>query len=335
MNIANTIQSLYETYGQLKGVTIECQKELVAIGIKNKSATAEVFLQGAQITRYQRTGELPALFLSKACRYQEGSALRGGMPISWPWFSDLAKNPKSVKQQLISDDHEATATEFPAHGFVRNRQWNLESITTPTDDQTILELSYHVKKEPLWPFETLLTYRITIGETLSARLHITNKSPQAFVFSGALHSYFAVSHIDNVSVRGFDQCEYYDALDADENGEWRVNTQQGDTTFTEEVDRVYQSSNTPVTIVDNPRMNKNNGLTHPQRVIRLQSAGSKSTVVWNPWAEKSQALTQFEKDDYLRMVCIETANAVSDTVRLEPNGEHALQLTLEVGGINV
>ena len=323
MNIANTIQALYKQYGQLKGVTIECQKELVAIGIKNQAATAEVFLQGAQVTHYQRMGELPALFLSKACRYQEGSALRGGIPICWPWFGDLAKNPESVKQQLLGADHEVAKTEFPAHGFVRQRQWRLESITTPTDELTILELSYHVKDEPLWPFEALLTYRIAIGETLSASLHITNKSPQAFVFSGALHSYFAVSHIDNVSINGLDQCEYYDALDADDKGEWRVKIQQGDITFTEEVDRVYQSSDTPVVIIDNSR-----GSINKKRTLRLQSSGSKSVVVWNPWIEKSQALSQCKEDDYQRMVCIETANAVDDVVRLEPNSAHELQLTL-------
>jgi len=140
MNINDTIQSLYKDYGQLKGVTIECQKELVAIGIKNQAATAEVFLQGAQITRYQRIGEIPTLFLSQACEYQQGSALRGGIPICWPWFGDLAKNPEAVKQQVINEDQAAIATKFPAHGFVRQRDWTVESIRTPADDLTIVEL---------------------------------------------------------------------------------------------------------------------------------------------------------------------------------------------------
>jgi glucose-6-phosphate 1-epimerase len=100
MNINDTIQTLYKGYGQLKGVTIECQKELVAIGIKNQAATAEVFIQGAQITRYQRIDEAPTLFLSKACGYQQGSALRGGIPICWPWFGNLEQNPNALKQQL-------------------------------------------------------------------------------------------------------------------------------------------------------------------------------------------------------------------------------------------
>ena len=253
MNINDTIQSLYKDYGQLKGVTIECQKELVAIGIKNQAATAEVFIQGAQITRYQGIDESPTLFLSKACDYKKGSALRGGIPICWPWFGDLAKNPESVKQ-LINDDQAVTVTELPAHGFVRQRDWTVESIRTPADDLTIVELSYHVKDEPLWPFDTLLTCRISIGAALSVSLHIANNSSQSFVFSAALHSYLAVNHIENVRVSGFDQCEYYDALDVNDKNEWQLKTQQGDITFSEEVDRVYQSSNAAVSINDKKRL---------------------------------------------------------------------------------
>jgi len=315
MNIIDTIQSLYKDYGQLKGVTIECQKELVAIGIKNQAATAEVFLQGAQITRYQRIDKSPTLFLSKACEYKQGSTLRGGIPICWPWFGDLAKNPEVIQQQLINDDQSAT-TEFPAHGFVRQREWAVESIRTPADDLTIVELSYHVKDEPLWPFDTLLTCRISIGATLSVSLHIANNSTQAFVFSAALHSYFAVNHIDHVRISGFNQSDYYDALDVNEKNEWPLKTQQGDITFSEEVDRVYQSSKTPVTI------NEKN------RTIAITSLGSDSTVVWNPWVDKSQTLSQFKGDDYQRMVCVETANAVDNAICLGAGEGHKLEVTI-------
>jgi glucose-6-phosphate 1-epimerase len=316
MNINDTIQTLYKGYGQLKGVTIECQKELVAIGIKNQAATAEVFIQGAQITRYQRIDEAPTLFLSKACDYQQGSALRGGIPICWPWFGDLGKNSETVKQQLMGDDKTAATTEFPAHGFVRQRDWIVESIRTPADDLTIIELSYHVKDEPLWPFDTVLTCRIAIGATLSVSLHIANKSSKAFAFSAALHTYFAVSHIDHVRIAGFDQSEYYDSLDVNDKGEWQVKTQQGDITFSDEVDRVYQSSNAPVAITD-----KN-------RTMNVTSAGSRSAVVWNPWVDKAQTLSQFKGEDYQRMVCLETANAVDDVIRLEAGEAHKLELTI-------
>jgi glucose-6-phosphate 1-epimerase len=317
MNINDTIQSLYKDYGQLTGVTIECQNELVAIGIKNQAATAEVFLQGAHITRYQRIGETPTLFLSQACEYQRGSALRGGIPICWPWFGDLAKNPDAVKQQLMTDAQSAI-TEFPAHGFVRQRDWTVASIRTPSDDLTIVELSYHVKDEPLWPFDTVLMCRISVGAALSVSLHIANNSSQPVVFSAALHSYFAVSHVDNVRISGLNQCKYYDALDVSEKNEWQLKTQQGDIAFSREVDRVYQSSSSPVVIHD-----KN-------RATNISSLGSRSTVVWNPWVDKSQTLSQFKEDDYQRMICVETANAVNDVIRLKAGESHKLEVTISV-----
>ncbi|MFT5118471.1 MAG: glucose-6-phosphate 1-epimerase [Kiritimatiellia bacterium] len=319
MNIASTIQHLYQQYGQISGITIECQNELVAIGIKNKVATAEVFLQGAQLTHYQRITEKPILFLSEDCSYNAGSPLRGGIPICWPWFGDLAKNPHEIQQQLP----EAEMTHAPAHGFVRSRQWVVEAISTPSDQLTIIELKYDITvDEALWPFATSLRYRIEIGDTLSASFSVTNTGNQAFVFTSSLHSYFSVSHIDHVSIQGFDKSPYFDALDTDAQGQWLVKQQQGNIHFSEAVDRVYHTTGTPIVL-------KDKSLNKSDRNISLRSAGSNSTVVWNPWIEKSQQLTQFALDDYQRMVCIETANAVEDKITLAPNASHTLSLLLE------
>jgi glucose-6-phosphate 1-epimerase len=307
MTLASTIQTLYQTYGHLKGITIECQNELVAIGIKNKAAVAEVFLQGAQLTRYQRASESPVLFLSEGCRYKAGVSLRGGIPICWPWFGDLKKNPASV-QQLLSEEIIANA---PAHGFVRDRQWTMESISTPSDFLTILELSYSTTKaEPLWPYETALSCRIEIGDRVALQFSVKNCGDQPLVFSSALHSYFALEHIDDVTIQGFDQTPYIDALD-----EWKLKQQDGPIHFTEEVDRIYQTGCASVNIVDG------------RRQVKILSTGSNSTVVWNPWIEKSQRLSQFMSKDYQSMVCIETANAVNDVITLLPDQTHVLAFT--------
>jgi glucose-6-phosphate 1-epimerase len=319
MNIASTIQHLYQQYGQIPGITIECQNELVAIGIKNKAATAEVFLQGAQLTHYQRIAEKPILFLSEDCQYKSGVPLRGGIPICWPWFGDLAKNPYEIQQQLP----EAEIANAPVHGWVRSRQWTVEAISTPTDQLTIIELKYDITTdEALWPFATALRYRIEIGNTLSASFSVTNTSDQAFVFTGALHSYFSVSHIDHVSIQGFDNSPYWDALDTDTQGPGLVKRQQGNIHFSEAVDRIYHTTGTPIVL-------KDKSLNRSDRNISLRSAGSNSTVIWNPWIERSQQLTQFTSEDYQRMVCIETANAAKDKIMLAPNTSHTLSLLLE------
>ncbi|MGS2718263.1 D-hexose-6-phosphate mutarotase [Eionea flava] len=321
MSLANTISALYADYGQLKGVTIECQKELVAIGIKNQAATAEVFLQGAQVTRYQPNNSSPFLFLSDACDYQSGQALRGGIPICWPWFGLLDKNPSSVRQSvgfLSAEDSGSLLAKgsLPAHGFVRERDWSVTSIRTPADNLTIIELSYHVTDEPLWPFNTLLSYRIAIGKTLSVSLHVHNQSDKALTYSGALHSYLSINDIAHTRVSGLDGCHYYDALESDDENNWLFKQQEGDIVFSQETDRVYQTTGGAIQVRDGDN-----------RVLELTSSGSKSAVVWNPWLDKARTLSQFTTSDYTRMLCIETANAVDDVVTLAPDASHRIELT--------
>ena len=320
MNIASTIQQLYQAYGHLSGVTIECQKELLAIGIKNKAASAEVFLQGAQITRYQRIHERPVLFLSEQCTYQQGEPLRGGIPICWPWFGALSKNPKNIQQQLS----EGCIHDAPAHGFIRCRDWQIDAIATPRDDLTVITLSISIDaNEPgsWWPFAAKLTYHIEIGETLFSRFTVENIDQRRFGYSSALHSYFLVDDIAQTRIKGFDRVTFFDALQTDAGGQWLSRCQKGDITFVEAVDRVYQSGCHPVLIVDSA--GEKSG-----RTIKLGSTGSNSSVVWNPWVTKSKVLSQFTDKDYLRMVCVETANALEDCIWLEPGESHSLSLAV-------
>lgn len=309
MNIASTIDTLYQQYGQLKGITIECQNELVAIGIKNKAARAEVFLQGAQLTRYQRTDEKPLLFLSGDSSYKIGSSLRGGIPICWPWFSQLDKNPEQVQAHVP----QSVLASAPAHGCVRDEQWQVTSIQTPSDSLTTIELEYnHPGDHPHWPFSATLRYQIYIGETLSVRFSVTNTSDSTYTYSSALHTYLAVSDIHQTQIAGFTGSEYIDALD-----DWSVKTQTGPIHFNGEMDSIYQTAGEKVQLIDK------------ERITQISSTGSNSTVIWNPWIEKSKQLPQLKNNDYLGMVCIETANAINDTITLEKNQEHVIQLLIE------
>lgn len=303
------MQSLYSKYGELEGITIECQNELIAIGITNDAATAEVFLQGAQISQYQRKNEKPILWLSEQCDYKQGTSLRGGIPICWPWFGNMDKNPQAI-QALFTEDK---LKQLGAHGFVRERSWQVFDIRTPSADLTIIDLGFTVyaEQELLWPYATKLHYQIEIGHELKASLSVTNKDSMPFSYSCALHTYFAIDHIDNAKIEGFDQTDYIDCLD-----NWQSHTQDGDITFNQEVDRIYQSGPDKITLQDK------------ERVINIGNTGSNSTVIWNPWIDKSMRLSQFDDQDYLKMLCIETANIMDDIIYLEPGAEYKLDLTI-------
>ena len=183
----------------------------------------------------------------------------------------------------------------------------LRVLPWPADDKTVIELSYQIyaEQEAQWPFATELLYRIEVGENLDAALTIRNKDSMPFTFSCALHSYYAVEHINQVRIEGFDQSPYLDAMD-----NWSCNIQKGDILIDEEVDRIYQTAPDAITLSD------------AERKISIRNKNSNSTVVWNPWQEKAKRLTQFADDDYQTMLCIETANIADDVIYLESDESH-------------
>ncbi|MEK1942264.1 MAG: D-hexose-6-phosphate mutarotase, partial [Pseudomonas sp.] len=65
-----------------------------------------------------------------------------------------------------------------------------------------------------------------------------------------------------------------------------------------------------------------------QRRIHLASSGSRSAVVWNPWIDKAQRLSQFADDAWPGMLCIETANVMDDIVTLAPGAQHSMAVSL-------
>ncbi len=309
-DIATQMQSLYSQYGELAGISIELHKELIAITVENQAATACVFLQGAQISHYSHSDQPAILWLSPCCDYRAGQPLRGGIPICWPWFGELDKNPAPVRQQINSDN-------TPAHGFVRNRDWQLAdvSIINPALTRLCLKLDIAAGEEALWPFATQLQLNIEIGNQLKISLEITNRDSRSFHFSAALHSYFALSDITAIHIDGLDDKPFVDSLD-----HWQQKQQQGPITFTGEVDRIYQQLEDPITLIDPDQ----------QTTITVQAEGSNSAVIWNPWCDKAKTLSQFTDDAYRQMVCIETANALDDCIELAPGNSHCLGANISI-----
>ncbi|MFT6387078.1 MAG: glucose-6-phosphate 1-epimerase [Cellvibrionaceae bacterium] len=314
--MAEKIQALYQSYGELEGVSIECQKELIAIGITNKCARAEIFLQGAQVTGYQRHGEAPILFLSKDCQFKQGSPLRGGIPICWPWFGDLNKNNPELKGQFSSSFCEAA----PAHGFVRDIDWDVKNIRIVDDKETLVTLKCDVPLDNAfgWPFSACLVYEVSVGETLKAALSVKNSGDNNFIFSAALHSYFKVDSIINTKITSLNKVFYINALKG-----WSKCQQHDDVVFNQEVDRIYLFPSS-----DHGSSGHSIDLKDTRRSLNIESGGSASAIVWNPWIEKSKRLTQFSDDEYKKMVCIETANVADDMVMLAPNQEHVLSVKI-------
>ncbi|MEG1080278.1 MAG: D-hexose-6-phosphate mutarotase [Pseudomonas sp.] len=273
------------------------------------SDTAELLVaqQGAQVLSYQRLGEPPLLWLSEQAIFKQGKSVRAGVPVCWPWFGNLKRNPPAVQAMYGAEDG-------PAHGLVRGRDWQLLSIDS-SDGSVRLEFTLPETQGDLpgWPHNVELKLNIVMAEQLSITLSSYNLDNVPVTISQALHSYFAVSDVREVKVGGVDGLGYIETL-----ANWEQRTQQGDLGFAGETDRIYLQAPDQLSIVD-PAWN---------RRIRLTSSGSRSAVIWNPWVERAAELQDMADDGWQRMLCIETANVWDDVVTLAPGATHSLSVSI-------
>lgn len=264
--------------------------------------------QGAQVLSYTPAGGRPLIWLSEDAAFTRGQSVRGGVPVCWPWFGDLARNPAEVQAMRQAD------TPPPAHGEVRARDWQLLNIADE-DDGVSIEFILDAAEDglPGWPHALELKLAVRLDARLSINLVTTNLGREPVAFSQALHSYFAVGDIHQVSVEGLEGRRYIETL-----ANWQERRQQGALRFTGETDRIYLDLPPTLSIVD-PAW---------QRRIVLQASGSDSAVLWNPWIDKAARLSQFADDAWQRMLCIETANVMDDCIILAPEATHEMGVSI-------
>jgi glucose-6-phosphate 1-epimerase len=166
-----------------------------------------------------------------------------------------------------------------------------------------------------WPADFQLLYRATFGSELSLELVVRNTGASPFRFEEALHAYFRVGQIDKARLQGLSAIHYLDKTDSN-----REKTQQGPIEIVSETDRVYLNTKGAVELEDE-------GMG---RRFGIDKENSLTTVVWNPWIEKSKALSDFGDDEWKQMVCIETCNVSDFAVELMPGRQHSMKATVRV-----
>lgn len=265
------------------------------IEIDNSLAVARVALQGGHVDWWRpKSVNQDVLWLSSNARYEKGRSIRGGVPICWPWFG---KHP--------TDD------SFCLHGFARVIPWKLLESSQLKNGATKIVLKMlpteAVTKQLTYSFELILT--IVVGETLYLNLKTTNLSDSPFVISEGYHTYFYISDIENIKVTGLEDSVYNDKIDNFARG-----VEKTPITFNNEFDRVYTNSND--CYIEDEKFN---------RVITIKKSNSNSTVVWTPWQKKSLAMGDMGKqDEWRRMVCVETANLLENSVVIYPKLSHSI-----------
>ncbi len=297
----NELVKLNQKYGirdQL--VFTEGPGGFVIAEIKNPHGEATVALHGAHIMSFRPRDHEPVLWLSRNSHFKTGKAIRGGIPVCWPWFAD-----------------HPTDTGKPAHGFVRTTVWSVSESEKLEDDSIRLKLFMADSDATFkqWPHRFRLEMDCTVSDVLRVKLIATNTGDKPFIIGGALHSYFKISSVSNIEIKGLEGCAYIDKVDQD-----RRKIQDGFVSVRSETDRIYLDTNTDCIIEDS-------GM---HRRICISKNGSRTTVVWNPWIAKATKMQDFGDDEYTSMVCVETANADTDVISLAPGNTHVLESIMRV-----
>jgi D-hexose-6-phosphate mutarotase len=269
--------------------------------ISNNQASAIISMQGAHLLSWIPRGEEDAIWLSEEARFAPGKSIRGGIPICWPWFGPHSSN-----------------ASYPAQGFARTTNWEVIS-TEELDDGDSSRISFSMQPQPdneqMWPADTSVQYQLTIGAKLEMELITHNNGAEQITIGQALHTYFRVGDVSKVLVHGLENTDYLDKLEG-----FKCKQQVGPVTINEEVDRIYLDTTNDCVIEDQSL----------KRNIVIIKCGSNSTVVWNPWLELASKMGDLGEDGYKKMLCVESCNAATDVVTIDPGKAHHLWVQYDV-----
>ncbi|MEN3754332.1 D-hexose-6-phosphate mutarotase [Mangrovibacter yixingensis] len=247
--------------------------ELDILVVDHPAVKASVALQGAHLLSWQPKGEKEVLWLSKASLFEHGQAIRGGVPICWPWFGP------------------AKDSTLPSHGFARNLDWQLSAHN---EDSNGVALTFELKSSDAsrkyWPHDFTLYARFKLGATCEMEL----ESHGEFETQSALHTYFTVGDIDAVSVSGLGHRFIDKVKDGIED-----QLSDGIQTFPDRVDRIYLEPEACSVIHDK---------SLPRRIDVVHRHNC-NVVAWNPGPALSISMSDVPDDGYKTYVCVEAVNA--------------------------
>ena len=266
--------------------------------IMTRHGRGELYLHGAHVTSWQPAGEEDVLWLSDSSRYLAGKAIRGGIPICWPWFGD-----------------DPSGRGRPAHGFARTHAFCVTRTGVTDEGSCVIELGLEPtdSTRALWQDDFRLALTASFGTELGLELCMENRSERPVTHTAALHSYLRVSEVAAAELEGFAGGEFLAKVRGFARGH-----QHEEPRIEGEIDRVYLHTEGATSVAD-PGM---------KRTLHVAKSGSRTTVLWNPGPEQARRMSDLDDEGYRNMICIEAANAHEDEIVLAPGARHVLGTTL-------
>ncbi len=295
MQTFDQLDELYSIEGEVG--FMEMEEGLISMMISNKYADAEIYLQGAHVTSFKPYNSLELLWMSPESNFEPGKAIRGGIPLCFPWFGP------------------AKEEGLPQHGFGRLMTWDVSEVKTLPNGETFICLQLYSSEETkkYWPHDFCAELLITVGRKLTANLKVTNTSEIEFDYTCALHTYYLVSNIAHISINGLQGTKYRNSFAPE------VFTQEEEILqINKEENRYYFDTESTCLIED----------LAVKRTIVAEKSGSKVTVVWNPGAESCAKMSDVPDEGYKNFVCVEGVNTFDDVIKLAPQQSHETSVTL-------
>ncbi|HCD5409188.1 TPA: D-hexose-6-phosphate mutarotase [Klebsiella oxytoca] len=250
------------------GITRRKMDELEVVVIQTPFCKAAIALQGAHLLTWKPSRQAyPVLWLSDCTPFKIGVPIRGGVPVCWPWFTDLGGEP--------------------FHGFARILPWRLTALdNNKTSFALTLKLNDTPQTRQLWDHTFQLEMTLTFTAEVCELLLTAHGS---FSATAALHSYLSTPDIRATQIYG-------------------VGMQGYDTVAGEPV----QNLPSPLSLSGEfgtifPQAKKQTALVTPARTLTLTHVNNSNVVVWNPWQQRAEQISDMSDDGWQNFVCLETA----------------------------
>ena len=260
--------------------------------VENPLCRAIIALQGAHVMAFQPAGQNEMLWVSPKTLLQEGTPIRGGIPLCLPWFGP-GPDGKSM------------------HGFARVMEWKVTTAERMKDGATrlVMELSGDAATNALWPHAFAFRLEIEAGNALKMVMNVENTGADTAPLAFAFHTYFAVPDVAKARVSGLEGTTYIDKMD-----NFTRKPQNGDVTISDVTDRIY------LNVPDRQTISTGIGS------IDIESR-SKCAVVWNAWSNDKN-IPDLGEGNHVGYLCVERGDVADHAVTLAPGGSYSAWMTL-------